>query len=68
MQMAQVGNQMANAVDQMKYTKAGLLNKNSGFGLAQMSLMAKDSWIPLLSSALRRSRPGQIQRPDASKL
>ena len=40
-QMAQLGNQMANAVDQMKYTKAGLLNKNSGFGLAQMSLMAK---------------------------
>ena len=38
MQLNEVGNQMANAVDQIKFSKAGLSNKNASFDLAQMSL------------------------------
>ena len=38
MQLNEIGNQMASAVDQIKYSKLGLRNKNAGFGLAQMSL------------------------------
>ena len=41
MQLNEVGNQMANAVDQIKFSKRGLGNRNAGFDLAQMSLANK---------------------------
>ena len=41
MQLNEVGNQMASAVDQIKYSKVGLRNRNASFDLAQMSLANK---------------------------
>ena len=41
MQLNEVGNQMANAVDQIKFSKRGLGNRNAGFNLAQMTLANK---------------------------
>ena len=41
MQLNEVGNQMASAVDQIKYSKLGLRNKNASFDLAQMGLASK---------------------------
>ena len=38
MQLNEIGNQMASAVDQIKFSKKGLANKNAAFDLAQMSL------------------------------
>lgn len=41
MQMNEIGNQMANAVDQIRYSKTGLSNRSGGFDLAQLSLASK---------------------------
>ena len=41
MQLNEIGNQMASAVDQIKYSKVGLRNRNASFDLAQMSLANK---------------------------
>ena len=38
MQLNELGNQMASAVDQIKYSKKGLKYRNAAFDLAQMSL------------------------------
>ena len=41
MQLNEVGNQMASAVDQIKYSKIGAKNRAANFNLAQMSLASK---------------------------